>query len=262
MAGYALLGLGSLATYYLALALGLRGQRVLQAEHLDDGRQPLPGEQPRSRIRPTTSSTWGSTSALCWRRSSPRGCLQTLAGSDVLEVAKKGKTLSPEQAASLRRGFLTAFYAAAVGMTLGTVVFAVFYRKLAAADRRHAPLKSTSRQTLSRHRGPRRRRVREIGDRAGPRIDSDHRACSSSTPSSIVFWMVFHQNGSTMTYWADENTAWNVSGVVSNAINPFWIVVLSIPLVNVWGWLRKRGLEPSTPAKMAHRHVARRAWRS
>ncbi len=67
----------------------------------------------------------------------------------------------------------------------------------------------------------------------------------------IVFWMVFHQNGSTMTYWADENTAWNVSGVVSNAINPFWIVALSIPLVNVWNWLRKRGLEPSTPAKMA-----------
>src|SRR5262249_48828408 len=25
----------------------------------------------------------------------------------------------------------------------------------------------------------------------------------------IVFWMVFHQNGSTLTYWADDNTAWN-----------------------------------------------------
>ena len=67
----------------------------------------------------------------------------------------------------------------------------------------------------------------------------------------IVFWMVFHQNGSTMTYWADENTAWKVSGVISNSINPFWVVALSIPLVNVWSWLRKRGLEPSTPGKMA-----------
>ena len=28
----------------------------------------------------------------------------------------------------------------------------------------------------------------------------------------IVFWMVFHQNGSTLTYWADDNTAWNVTG--------------------------------------------------
>ncbi len=67
----------------------------------------------------------------------------------------------------------------------------------------------------------------------------------------VVFWMVFHQNGSTMTYWADENTDWNVSGVVSNSINPFWIVTLSLPLVGVWNWLRRRGLEPSTPAKMA-----------
>jgi POT family proton-dependent oligopeptide transporter len=63
--------------------------------------------------------------------------------------------------------------------------------------------------------------------------------------------MVFHQNGITMTYWADENTNWSVSGVVSNSINPFWIVTLTIPLVAVWNWLRRRDIEPSTPAKMA-----------
>lgn len=67
----------------------------------------------------------------------------------------------------------------------------------------------------------------------------------------IVFWMVFHQNGSTLTYWADDNTAWNVSGTISNSINPFWIIVLTFPLVWFWGLLDKRGLEPSTPTKMA-----------
>ncbi len=66
----------------------------------------------------------------------------------------------------------------------------------------------------------------------------------------IVFWMVFHQNGSTLTYWADENTAWNVSGIIANAINPFWVVTLTIPLVWFWGQLNQRGLEPSTPMKM------------
>src|SRR5262249_40576733 len=87
----------------------------------------------------------------------------------------------------------------------------------------------------------------------------------------IVFWMVFHQNGSTMTYWANDNTDWSassvtpilikiftlglidgsdVSGVISNAINPIWIVVLSLPLVRFWNWMNARGLEPSTPAKM------------
>ena len=67
----------------------------------------------------------------------------------------------------------------------------------------------------------------------------------------IVFWMVFHQNGSTLTYWADDNTAWNVTGTISNAINPFWIIVLTFPLVWFWGFLDRRGMEPSTPTKMA-----------
>jgi POT family proton-dependent oligopeptide transporter len=67
----------------------------------------------------------------------------------------------------------------------------------------------------------------------------------------IVFWMVFHQNGSTLTYWADKNTDWNVSGTISNAINPFWVVTLTFPLVWFWKWLDRRGLEPATPTKMA-----------
>ncbi len=90
----------------------------------------------------------------------------------------------------------------------------------------------------------------------------------------IVFWMVFHQNGSTLTYWANNNTDWtaapivlyiasiltlgtvkpdvgNISGVISNAINPFWIITLTFPLLAVWRWLNRRDKEPSTPAKMA-----------
>lgn len=88
----------------------------------------------------------------------------------------------------------------------------------------------------------------------------------------IVFWMAFHQNGATWTYWANDNTDWgasavvpiliniftlglidgsDVSGVISNAINPFWVIVLTFPLIWFWKWLDKRGLEPSTPTKMA-----------
>ena len=67
----------------------------------------------------------------------------------------------------------------------------------------------------------------------------------------IVFWMVFHQNGSTLTYFADDNTDWNVSGTISNSINAFWVLALTFPLVWFWGWLDKRGKEPSTPTKMA-----------
>jgi POT family proton-dependent oligopeptide transporter len=67
----------------------------------------------------------------------------------------------------------------------------------------------------------------------------------------IVFWMAFHQNGSTWTYWANDNTDWKVSGIISNAINPFWIIALTFPLVAFWKWLDRKGKEPSTPTKMA-----------
>ncbi|HVF30414.1 MAG TPA: hypothetical protein VNA22_05560, partial [Pyrinomonadaceae bacterium] len=67
----------------------------------------------------------------------------------------------------------------------------------------------------------------------------------------IVFWMVFHQNGSTLTYFADDNTDWNVSGTISNSINAFWVLALTFPLVWFWGYLDRRGKEPATPTKMA-----------
>lgn len=67
----------------------------------------------------------------------------------------------------------------------------------------------------------------------------------------IVFWMVFHQNGSTITYFADDNTDWNVTGTISNSINAIWILILTFPLVWFWGFLDRRGKEPSTPTKMA-----------
>jgi proton-dependent oligopeptide transporter, POT family len=90
----------------------------------------------------------------------------------------------------------------------------------------------------------------------------------------IVFWMVFHQNGSTMTYWANKNTDWaplensianaraavtgdneqeppKISGVIAHAINPFFVITLTFPLIWVWKWLDRRGWEPATPTKMA-----------
>src|SRR5262249_1068255 len=78
----------------------------------------------------------------------------------------------------------------------------------------------------------------------------------------IVFWMVFHQNGSTLTYWAKDNSDWNVTrvisnenrvvlGIISNLFNPFWVVTMTFPVVWFWRWLDRKGREPATPTKMA-----------
>jgi len=249
VAGYILLGFGAFATYYLALALLFAGNGFFKPNISTMVGNLYPANSP---LKDSAYSIFymGINIGALLAPIVAEGSLQLLAGSDVLELAKKGDALSAAQAASLRAGFLIAFYAAAAGMTLGTVILLIFYRKLAGADRRHVPLASVDAEAVS---------VTEDIPPSPEALTPIEQVPESKRIAAllviygivIVFWMVFHQNGTTMTYWADKNTAWKVSGVVSNAINPFWIVVLSLPLVNVWNWLRKRGLEPSTPSKMA-----------
>jgi POT family proton-dependent oligopeptide transporter len=68
---------------------------------------------------------------------------------------------------------------------------------------------------------------------------------------AIVFWTVFNQGGTTITDWGDKNTDWEVSGIITNAINPFWVIALTFPLIWFWRWLNSMDLEPATPTKMA-----------
>lgn len=65
----------------------------------------------------------------------------------------------------------------------------------------------------------------------------------------IVFWMAFHQNAISLTFFANDHSR-QLPGILSNAINPLWIIVLSIPLASFWTWLDKKNMEPSTPMKM------------
>src|SRR5262249_35276526 len=136
------------------------------------------------------------------------GCLQLIAGTATLEAASAGQALTDPQRAALRSGYLTAFYAAALGMTLGTVIFASLYRKLPAAERRHAPTDHEAGEVaVTEDLAP------AAGASAIDRVPERSRITALLVIYAIVivFWMVFHQNGSTMTYWADENTNWSVS---------------------------------------------------
>ncbi|MEW6134252.1 MAG: peptide MFS transporter [Bacteroidota bacterium] len=78
----------------------------------------------------------------------------------------------------------------------------------------------------------------------------------------IFFWFSFHQNGLTLTYFAKDYT--DLSGIAINlgivtikgaeifqSINPFFIVFLTPIIMAFFGWLRAKGMEPSTPKKIA-----------
>jgi POT family proton-dependent oligopeptide transporter len=78
----------------------------------------------------------------------------------------------------------------------------------------------------------------------------------------IFFWFSFHQNGLTLTYFAKDYT--NLSSIkidlgfttlqgaeIFQSINPFFVVFLTPVVMAIFGLLRSRGIEPSTPKKIA-----------
>jgi len=71
----------------------------------------------------------------------------------------------------------------------------------------------------------------------------------------IFFWFSFHQNGLTLTMFAKDYTRLNVFGQnisaeIFQSINPFIVVFLTPVIMAIFGAMRKRGKEPSTPKKI------------
>ncbi len=240
VAGYFLLSTGSIASFYIALGLIFAGNGLL---------------------KPNISTMVGNLY-------SPSSPLKDSAYNIFYMGINVGAFLAPVSAEVLRQkiGFRAAFFSAGVGMMIGTILFSICYRYLTQGERKK-PVDDARPMELAEDILPTREKtpIDEVPE--WKRIG----ALLVIFGIVIVFWMVFHQNGSTMTYWANDNTDWgasrvtpiliqiftlglidgsNVSGVISNAINPFWVVVLSIPLVRFWRWLNSKGLEPSTPTKI------------
>ncbi len=78
----------------------------------------------------------------------------------------------------------------------------------------------------------------------------------------IFFWFSFHQNGLTLTFFARDYT--DLSGIALNlgfvtiegaeifqSFNPLFVVFLTPIIIGLFGWLRAKGKEPSTPMKIA-----------
>ncbi len=73
---------------------------------------------------------------------------------------------------------------------------------------------------------------------------------------AIFFWFSFHQNGLTLTFFARDYTAlkmsfFNISVESFQATNPFFVVFLTPVIIGIFGWLKTKGYEPSTPKKIA-----------
>jgi POT family proton-dependent oligopeptide transporter len=164
-----------------------------------------------------------------------------------------------------KAGFHPAFAVAAFGMVISVAILWYFKNLVLAADRKRDAQQAADTAATATDAPPHGISDQDEGGHAkGAGGDAGRSAEMLAVPNwkrvmalivifiiVIVFWMVFHQNGSTLTYFADDNTEWNVTGTISNSINAFWVLALTFPLVWFWGFLDRRGKEPSTPTKMA-----------
>ncbi|MDD3287141.1 MAG: peptide MFS transporter [Bacteroidales bacterium] len=77
----------------------------------------------------------------------------------------------------------------------------------------------------------------------------------------IFFWMSFHQNGLSLTMFARDYTDLSqikinlgfttIQGAeIFQSINPICVVLLTPVIMGFFGWLRAKGIEPSTPKKI------------
>ena len=72
----------------------------------------------------------------------------------------------------------------------------------------------------------------------------------------IFFWFSFHQNGLTLTFFARDYTdlnlfGWSIAVEHFQSANPFLVVFLTPVILGLFGWLRSKNREPSTPKKIA-----------
>ena len=78
----------------------------------------------------------------------------------------------------------------------------------------------------------------------------------------VFFWFSFHQNGYSLTYFARDYVNLDVIKIdlgfttikgaeIFQSINPFFVVALTPIIMWLFGNMRKKGKEPSTPKKIA-----------
>jgi proton-dependent oligopeptide transporter, POT family len=150
-----------------------------------------------------------------------------------------GALFAPLAAAYLRNnfGWPFAFGAAGVGMVLSVLTFQIFKKHVQHAE-------------ISNHQDS----MVKVVDM--PKAEERKRILALLLIYSIVilFWMSFHQNGFTMTFWARDCTGpifgYKIAAEIFQSVNPFFVITLTPLVVWFWGFMRAKKMEPSTPGKM------------
>lgn len=144
-------------------------------------------------------------------------------------------------------GFHYAFGAAIIAMLISLVVFLVNKSKL-----------PNPAQKVKTHTGSEKAAIEMSAAEVKQRLY----ALFAVFGVVIFFWFSFHQNGVTLTFFANDYTDLSKIGFdlgfttikgaeIFQFFNPFFVVFLTPVVIAFFGWLKARGMEPSTPKKIA-----------
>jgi len=141
-------------------------------------------------------------------------------------------------------GWHYGFAAAGVGMVLGLIMYLAFRDKyLPGIGVRRAPAPA------------------RVNGATSTEADTPHEEQRRIIALFIVaffvflFWLGYEQAGSSLNLFADKHTNLDVGGYHLRSswfqsVPAFWVVVLAPAFAALWGALRRRDREPSTPMKM------------
>lgn len=150
------------------------------------------------------------------------------------------------------RGFQYAFAAAIIAMLISVVIFLINKNQFPDPAAKKANLKNNTTGKASKE---------EI-QMSAQEIRQRVYALFAVFGVVIFFWLSFHQNGYSLTYFARDYVDLSVINLdlgftvikgaeIFQSVNPFFVVVLTPFVMWLFGAMKQRGKEPSTPMKIA-----------
>lgn len=148
------------------------------------------------------------------------------------------------------RGFQYAFMAAIVAMIVSLIIYVVNKKRFP-----DPALKATSKETTNKVN-------KEEIQMSATEIKQRIYALFAVFGVVIFFWLSFHQNGYSLTYFARDYVDLSVINIdlgftqikgaeIFQSVNPFFVVFLTPFIMWMFGAMKKKGKEPSTPMKIA-----------
>ncbi len=202
-------------------------------------------------IAPTLRSWWLSVHNLAYNATLPELChkfldgtigdqlpnlthLMTQVGGNVQDMA----SACTSYLQVFNEGIHYSFIASVVAMLISLTIFVL--------TRKHYPTPGKKQETKAQNYTP------EEKQAMAKEIKQRMYALFAVLGVVIFFWLSFHQNGESLSFFARDfvNTS-TVAPEIWQAVNPFFVIVLTPVIMFFFGFLKKKGKEISTPRKIA-----------